>query len=143
MQRVVTLQRPPRPSRDFPARRLLHQHLPDRVAEARMTAAKPRRAARRFMWCVVAPVVCAAVAIGLLPEVVFRVAYGRGPLRADPAAVVEGMTPDEVTAILGAPHRHDDEDGEAVWTYFQDAFTLNAVSVNFKKTGRVRHWWVR
>jgi hypothetical protein len=108
-----------------------------------MTIAKPKRAARRFLWCVVVPFVSAVAALVVVPQVGFRVAYGRGPLEANPASVVEGMSPDEVIAILGPPHKREYEAGQAIWTYFQDSYTLDAIQVKFKKTGEVRHWWIR
>jgi outer membrane protein assembly factor BamE (lipoprotein component of BamABCDE complex) len=84
-----------------------------------------------------------------LPGVLFRLQYGRPPLttaeyRAS-IQIEEGMTPDEVRAIIGPPHKvHADFGGEGqeAWIYFTDSLELNYLGVWFGTTGRVYSRWI-
>lgn len=92
------------------------------------------------------PVICLALIVVVLclgccglPQILFRVAYGRGPLATDIRQVQPGMTPEEVNALLGPPHKKHD-DGE-VWIYFEDSFAWSYLGVQFTREGVVKNWW--
>jgi hypothetical protein len=72
------------------------------------------------------------------PPHVVRIIYGNYPLKSYPnGKIKEGMTPDEVVAILGNPHeRHKQSDGEH-WYYWLDSFDISYFGVYFGPDGRV------
>jgi outer membrane protein assembly factor BamE (lipoprotein component of BamABCDE complex) len=72
------------------------------------------------------------------PRQAFRIAYGNYPIGSyRNGKIKEGMTADEVLAILGTPHeRSVQADGEN-WIYWIDSFTLDWYSVSFGPDGRV------
>jgi hypothetical protein len=79
----------------------------------------------------------------LLAEGVFRLRYLRGPCGADLTRVVEGMSPEEVRAIAGTPHkRYTDSDGIETWIYFHDALQQNYSGVQFDRDGKVKSSWL-
>jgi SmpA / OmlA family len=74
----------------------------------------------------------------LLPPQVVRMAYGNYPLGSYPNGKIrEGMTRDEVTAILGSPHEHYKRDDEESWYYWIDSFGIGYFGVRFGPKGRV------
>ena len=86
------------------------------------------------------PPLCCCV----VPPVALRITHGNFPIRSsDMDKVREGMTADEVQAILGTPHeRHPSGDGEATWYYYCDSFGLAALGIGFGPDGRVKNtWW--
>ena len=72
------------------------------------------------------------------PPHVVRVVYGNYPLGSYPSGKIkEGMSADEVVAILGTPHeRYKEGDGEH-WYYWLDSFDMNYFGVQFGPDGRV------
>ena len=79
----------------------------------------------------------------LLPRLLFRLSYGRGPHDADTALVQEGMSKAKVIALIGPPHNvRPEEDGSESWTYFTDSLGWNYDGVRFGPDGKVAHWWV-
>ena len=72
------------------------------------------------------------------PSHVVRFIYGNYPLKHYPTGKIkEGMSPDEVLAILGTPHqRYKRSDGES-WYYWLDSFDINWFGVQFGPDGRV------
>lgn len=65
--------------------------------------------------------------------------YGRGPAwGVSLTSVYEGMTPDEVVAIGGEPHkRRVESDGRITWTYYHDCLQFSYTHVCFDIEGRV------
>jgi hypothetical protein len=89
------------------------------------------------------------VAVGVLlpvcccsgPSVLFRVHHDTPPLTGYPSGVVqEGMSAEEVRALLGNPHQFNDRNPERVtWLYYLDAIELNWFMVVFGPDGKVSH----
>src|SRR5947209_16578287 len=74
----------------------------------------------------------------LLPPVVVRITYGNYPLGSYPNGKIrEGMTRDEVAAILGSPHERFRRDDEESWYYWLDSFGIGYFGVHFGSEGRV------
>jgi SmpA / OmlA family len=72
------------------------------------------------------------------PPLTFRVAHGSFPLSGYPSGKIEkGMTAEEVTAILGEPHRRTKRDDRETWTYCLDSFCVGDFFVDFGVDGRV------
>jgi hypothetical protein len=72
------------------------------------------------------------------PPQVFRLNYGSYPLNTYPKGIDEGMSTDEVTAILGSPHtRYEGSDGVS-WYYWLDSFNIHYFGVRFGPDGRVK-----
>jgi hypothetical protein len=79
------------------------------------------------------PVVCF-----LAPAQIFRIEYGSYPLEAYPGEKIkEGMTPEAVEAILGAPHKRSERGDYKEWFYYLDSFRMYYFGVNFGPDGRV------
>jgi hypothetical protein len=76
----------------------------------------------------------------IAPSLLFRVIHGSAPIGGLPyqALVREGMTTEEVTAALGAPHERFTEEGGAVWLYYTELLSGPYFLVRFGKDGRVR-----
>jgi hypothetical protein len=75
------------------------------------------------------------------PSVLFRLHHETPPLGRYPSGVVqEGMSPDEVRALLGTPHQVNDRDPQRVtWVYWLDAIELDWFMVIFGPDGKVVH----
>jgi hypothetical protein len=75
------------------------------------------------------------------PSVLFRLHHETPPLGRYPNSVVkEGMSPDEVRTLLGAPHQVNDRDPERVtWLYWLDPVELGWFMVTFGADGKVDH----
>jgi len=74
----------------------------------------------------------------LAPPLAVRFFYGNYPIGSYPNnTIIKGMSPDEVTAILGNPHeRVNHGDGER-WYYWIDSFGIGYFGVLFGPDGRV------
>jgi hypothetical protein len=74
------------------------------------------------------------------PRVLFRLQHATPPIADGPPGLIrEGMSREEVEAILGPPHRiESDRPPDVKWTYWRDAIRLNCFSVMFGEDGRVR-----
>jgi hypothetical protein len=72
------------------------------------------------------------------PSQVTRLVYGNYPLGSYPDNEIrEGMTGEEVVAVLGTPHeRHEQDEGEC-WYYWIDSFGISWFAVRFGRDGRV------
>jgi hypothetical protein len=74
----------------------------------------------------------------LLPPHVVRIMYGNYPLGSYPNnKIKEGMTRDEVEAILGSPHERHKRDDEESWYYWLDSFGIGYFGVRFGPEGQV------
>jgi hypothetical protein len=75
------------------------------------------------------------------PSVLFRLYHDTPPLGSYPNGVVrEGMSSDEVRALLGNPHQVNDRYPQQVtWLYWLDAIGLNWFTVIFGPDGKVAH----
>jgi hypothetical protein len=73
------------------------------------------------------------------PSVLFRLHHDTPPLGRYPSGVVkEGMSPDEVRALLGTPHQVNDRDPRGVtWLFWLDAIKLDWFMVIFGPDGKV------
>ncbi len=84
--------------------------------------------------CVLLPLTCC---VG--PPYFVRVVYGNYPLGQYPNGVVrEGMTGDEVRALLGSPHERYVHDREETWFYWLDSFDIHWFGVFYGPDGRVK-----
>jgi SmpA / OmlA family len=74
----------------------------------------------------------------LAPPCIIRIAYGNFPIGGRPQGKInEGMSSDEVAAVLGTPHeRFKEQDGER-WYYWCDSFGIGWFCVRFGPEGRV------
>ena len=64
--------------------------------------------------------------------------YGNYPLGSYPnGKITEGMTRDEVSAVLGSPHERFTSDDEESWYYWIDSFGIGYFCVRFGPEGRV------
>jgi hypothetical protein len=74
------------------------------------------------------------------PSQVIRVIYGNYPLGSYPNnKVKEGMTADEVVAMLGTPHERHKQGERESWFYWIDSFSISWFGVDFGPDGRVVH----
>src|SRR5262245_24374103 len=106
---------------------------------------------KRLRTCIrVSIVLLAAVVLSccVLPDLLFRVKYGRPPLSAEKyrtSLVTGGMTADEVRAALGEPHEiHPavSPEDEEVWFYHTDLLGPSSLGVNFGPDKRVTGTWI-
>jgi hypothetical protein len=73
-----------------------------------------------------------------LPLVV-RLVYGNYPLGRYPnGKITEGMTADEVVAVLGMPHQRLQLDDAERWYYWIDSFGMSYFGVTIGPDGRVK-----
>jgi outer membrane protein assembly factor BamE (lipoprotein component of BamABCDE complex) len=64
--------------------------------------------------------------------------YSNYPLGRYPSGQIkDGMSPDEVIAILGAPHHRDKSGDSERWFYWLDSYGINWFSVRFGPDGKV------
>jgi outer membrane protein assembly factor BamE (lipoprotein component of BamABCDE complex) len=64
--------------------------------------------------------------------------YGNYPLGSYPnGKITQGMTKDEVEAILGSPHERFKRDDEETWYYWLDSFRIGFFGVRFGPDGHV------
>lgn len=97
---------------------------PDRRRDIRMAAA----------WLAL----IAAVYVG--PGVIVRVTTGTFPLALiDVPPIRYDMTPDDITAALGAPHGREVHDGGETWRYLIDSFGSEVYAIRFDDRGRIDH----
>jgi hypothetical protein len=74
----------------------------------------------------------------LLPPHAIRIIYGNYPLGRDRSNEIEqGMTREEVVAILGSPHERYESDDRENWYYWIDSFGIRYFAVQFRPEGRV------
>ena len=72
------------------------------------------------------------------PPHAVRIVYGNYPLGSYPnGKIKEGMTKDEVAAILGSPHERFIRADEESWYYWLDSFGIGYFGVRFGPEGRV------
>ncbi len=72
------------------------------------------------------------------PPHVVRLVYGNYPIGRYPNNKIrEGMTTDEVAAILGPPHERMKSGGAESWYYWIDSFGMGWFGVRFGSNGRV------
>ena len=83
--------------------------------------------------CGMVPICCC-----LLPAHLTKMEYGNYPLGSYPNnKIEEGMTKDEVAAILGTPHNKVEEDDGDRWYYWIDSFGIHWCCVRFDRESRV------
>jgi len=75
------------------------------------------------------------------PPHLVRLAYGSYPLKSRPDnnKIEEGMSGDEVVAILGPPHERQSINGHENWYYWLDSFGMDSFCVTFGADGRVMY----
>jgi outer membrane protein assembly factor BamE (lipoprotein component of BamABCDE complex) len=97
---------------------------------------------RRVGWALLLASLLLPASCWVVPSLVFRLTHGTGPIGDLPYRTVrEGMTPEQVIAILGPPHdRHSGDDGEH-WYYSKDSFGIDWFKVEFDPQARVRTTW--
>jgi hypothetical protein len=117
-------------------------------ADRQPSSRKPRKRGRRPFGCLetVLVLILVSLVLGcLLPPVIFYLSYGRGPLDgAGWRKVKDGMTTDEVMAVIGPPHkksRNEGQGGGEKWIYFKDTFGWNFIELRFNKEGHVEGLW--
>jgi hypothetical protein len=72
------------------------------------------------------------------PSQVFRIEYGNYPLGRYPNGKIHnGMTRDDVLAILGTPHETHNRGDEETWMYYLDSFGMGWFAVYFDINGHV------
>ena len=72
------------------------------------------------------------------PSQVVRLVYGNYPIGERPNnKIQEGMSFDEVTAILGTPHERFKKDDQESWYYWIDSFGIGWFAVDFGPDGNV------
>jgi outer membrane protein assembly factor BamE (lipoprotein component of BamABCDE complex) len=72
------------------------------------------------------------------PSQVVRAIYGNYPLGYHPGGKIkEGMSVDQVVAILGTPHERHTQGDEEHWYYYIDSFGMTLFGVDFDSQGRV------
>jgi hypothetical protein len=78
----------------------------------------------------------------LAPPCIVRIGYGNYPIYRRPdGKIKEGMSADEVVAVLGTPHeRVKEKDGES-WYYWIDSLGIDWFRVSFGPDGRVTETW--
>ena len=85
----------------------------------------------------------------ILPSACFRLRYGQPPLsgekyRSSSATVKEGMSSEDVIAILGNPHRrvpYTGREGGERWYYYADALEAEMRAIHIGPDGRVLSQW--
>jgi hypothetical protein len=94
--------------------------------------------ARRCGWILLLGSLSVPLFCCLAPPGIVRITYGNFPIGAYPNGKIrEGMSKDEVAAVLGAPHeRYTEDDGES-WYYWVDSFGAHWFCVRFGPEGRV------
>jgi hypothetical protein len=94
-----------------------------------------RRGVIMMVACGLVPFFCC-----LGPPNAVRIMYGNYPLGSYPNnKISEGMSKDEVKAILGTPHERFTDGEEESWYYWTDSFGIGYFSVYFGSDGRVDH----
>jgi hypothetical protein len=74
----------------------------------------------------------------LAPPHIVRIIYGNYPIGEYPSGKIrEGMSKQEVTAILGKPHGHHTRANEETWYYWIDSFDIHYFAVRFGPDGKV------
>jgi len=73
------------------------------------------------------------------PQYLVRIAYGNFPLGRYPNNMIEeGMTSDQVRALLGSPHeRVTGYEGTEHWYYWIDSFGVRYFAVSFNSASQV------
>lgn len=104
---------------------------------ARLRRSGSPRARTLGLWLVLAscsvPFVCC-----LAPPHLVRLIYGNYPIGSYPSGRInEGMSVDEVEAILGTPHEKNKRDNEETWFYWIDTFGVHYFAVGFGPDRRV------
>ena len=94
--------------------------------------------ARRVGTALVAVCCLLPFAVYYGPSLYTRATLGRWPLGTYPNGVIrEGMTRDEVHALLGEPNNRDEWPDREAWYYSIDAMGASYFSVHFSAEGRV------
>jgi outer membrane protein assembly factor BamE (lipoprotein component of BamABCDE complex) len=96
---------------------------------------------RVLLGCIVLPLAFLFLSCCLLPQVTFRLYYGRGPLQDNIFLARRGMTPEEVIEAIGPPHKTAEGDKDT-WIYFEDSLGWHYCCVQFGEDGLVHHAWV-
>lgn len=113
--------------------------MPDDARTDAMATGSPDPLRSRTPGCILFVFATLVLGFCVLPEVVFRLHYGRGPLAVDITRVEKWMTPAEVIELIGPPHKTYAD--PAVWIYFDDAFAFGYCGVRFGEDGLVESWW--
>jgi hypothetical protein len=99
-----------------------------------------RRGTSKLGWMLVLASCFLPVFCYVAPPYLFRLEYGNYPLGSYPNnKIEEGMSQDEVVAILGPPHRRYEQNGNECWQYYIDSFDIRWFGVDFGPDGRVTH----
>ncbi len=73
---------------------------------------------------------------------IFLVQYGHLPSTGNRNDVEEGMTHEQVVAIMGTPHKREDDRGrDDRWTFYHDCIGFSFTVVWFDKDGRSGMAW--
>jgi hypothetical protein len=73
----------------------------------------------------------------MAPPLAVRIFYGNYPIGSSHGKIDEGMSKDEVTAILGNPHERFKQDEQEKWFYWFDSFGIGWFGVDFGSDGHV------
>jgi hypothetical protein len=96
----------------------------------------PRLRRRGALLLLVSGLVPTSCCVG--PPQVVRLVYGNYPLWSYPNNKIgDGMTEEEVKAILGSPHERWKRNDEEGWYYWLDSFGIRYFGVDFGPDGRV------
>lgn len=96
----------------------------------------PKRRRNGFLLIVMSSLVPFLCCVG--PSQVVRLVYGNYPLGSYPNnKIKQGMTRDEVEAVLGRPHEQFKQDDGESWYYWLDSFGIGYFGVRFDPDGRV------
>ena len=86
----------------------------------------------------------------LIPRLVFRIKYDDPPLPVEKylnshATVTDGMTMEDVRAVLGNPHEKTPNfmyEGDEAWFYYTDSLGWNYLGIRFGPDKRVASQWI-
>jgi hypothetical protein len=101
-----------------------------------LKSGSPRRKRYGVFFLLLSAIVPSCCCLG--PSQVIRLTYGNYPLGTYPNnKIKEGMTAEEVVAILGTPHERYKLDERESWYYWIDSFGIQWFAVNFGPDERV------
>lgn len=100
-----------------------------------------RRSSSKLGWMLVLVSCFLPIFCYVAPPHLFRLTYGSYPLERRPSynKIEEGMSGDEVVAILGPPHERQRINGQENWYYRLDSFGIDSYCVTFGADRRVMY----
>jgi hypothetical protein len=104
-----------------------------RILLERGSLAERKRGTRLLIVCGLIPLFCC-----LCPPQVVRITYGNYPISSSSRdKVKEGMSADEVRALLGRPHEASTRQEGEFWYYWLDSYSISWFCVRFGSDGHV------